>query len=107
MIKTERQKEWESLISNYRTGGQSAKAWCAAHDVTPRQLWYWLRKYRTKDNASPVNSTKWLPVEVGEQAPTHEDSPMLVKVGKASIEVKPGFDSTLFSEVVHILVALC
>ncbi|WP_279286349.1 IS66 family insertion sequence element accessory protein TnpA [Desulfofundulus sp. TPOSR] len=40
MTRNELQKLWETRIAEYRASGQSAKAWCAAHNVTPRQLWY-------------------------------------------------------------------
>ncbi|AOQ22925.1 hypothetical protein MTAT_24380 [Moorella thermoacetica] len=67
MTKAELQKLWENRIAEYRASGQSVKEWCASHDdVTPRQLWYWLRKFKNQKDTSPI--TRWLPVEVSEQA---------------------------------------
>ncbi|MCR4442717.1 MAG: transposase [Peptococcaceae bacterium] len=107
MPKTELQKEWEIRIAEYRASGQTAKEWCAAHNVTPRQLWYWLRKFKNKEDASPVKPTRWLPVEVCEQVSMEQSNALLVKVGQAGIEVRPGFDPALLSQVVRILTTLC
>jgi len=107
MAKTELQQLWEARIAEYRASGQGAKQWCAAHNVTPRQLWYWLRKLRNRKDASPVKPTRWLPVEVCEQSPPDQGNALLVKVGQAGIEVRPGFDPALFSQVVRVLVTLC
>jgi transposase-like protein len=68
MTKAERQKLWEDRIAAYQASGQRVREWCAAHeDVNPRQLWYWLRKYKNKDVVSSGKSNRWLPVEVTDQ----------------------------------------
>ncbi|NHM26002.1 helix-turn-helix domain-containing protein [Desulfofundulus sp. TPOSR] len=104
MTKAEKQKLWETRVAEYRASGQSAKAWCAAHNVTPRQLWYWLRKFK---ESSPAGSTRWLPVELSKQSPSDQGDSLLLKIGQACIEVKPGFDPALLSQVVRVLVSLC
>jgi len=100
-----RRQEWEKRIAEYRASGQSVKEWCIANGVKPQRLWYWLR--RTRENLE-TRSTTWLPVEVGspflgEQA----NAGLVVRVGKASIEVKPGFDTELLSTVVRVLSGIC
>ncbi|WP_428846034.1 IS66 family insertion sequence element accessory protein TnpA [Moorella sp. E308F] len=43
---------------------QRVKEWCASHeDVSPKQLWYWLRKYKKQNGVSSGESNRWLPVE--------------------------------------------
>ncbi len=68
MTRAERQKEWEQRIAKYRASGQSVTEWCAANDVNPERLWYWLRKYKTPKETAPfMKSTQWLPVEISGQ----------------------------------------
>ena len=105
MTRAERQKEWETRIAEYRASGQTAREWCAANEVHPAQLWYWLRKYKPRDTAL-MNSTQWLSVRVGEEAEDLGDS-LIIRVGEASIEVKPGFNPALLSEVVRVLITVC
>jgi hypothetical protein len=38
MTKAERQKLWQSRITQYKASGQNVTAWCAEHDVNPQQL---------------------------------------------------------------------
>ncbi len=50
MTKAERQALWETRIAEYKKSGQSVREWCATHeDVNPKQLWYWLQKYKNQD----------------------------------------------------------
>lgn len=107
MTKAELQKLWEARISEYRASGQSAKEWCTAHNIPIRQLWYWLRKFKNEKDASHVKSTQWLPVELSEQISTDQGKALLVKVGQVGIEVRPGFDPALLSQVIRVLVTLC
>lgn len=108
MTKVELRQEWERRIAEYRASGQSAKEWCATHNVTPRQLWYWLKKCRTgaepRSSGSPV---RWLPVEVSQAPRPGQENELLIRVGPASVEVRPGFDPVLLSEVLKVLMSLC
>ena len=105
MTKLERQKEWENRIAQYRDSGQSVKKWCADNNVKPAQLWYWLRKFKTNDEVHLFHSNQWLPVEVHDYTPM--DNALLVRVGEATIEVKPGFDPAMLSQVIRVLTTLC
>jgi len=106
MTKAERQKKWENRITAYKASGRSTKEWCAAHDLKPHQLWYWLRKHQLADSQTGMSS-RWLPVEFSDPEPENHTSSLLIKVGQATVEVKPGFDPTLLSEIVRTLAALC
>ena len=102
MTQTEKQQQWENRIAEYRASGQSVRQWCASNDVKPERMWYWLRKYKTNgDTFSP--SSQWLPVEVCEHLPVDQNSALMLRVGKACIEVKPGFDPSLLVQVVRAL----
>jgi len=107
MTKAEQQKLWETRIIEYRASGLKAKEWCAAHNVTPRQLWYWLRKFKNQNDSFPARSTRWLPVELSEQSPAEQGDSLLIRIGRARIEIKPGFDPALLSQIVRVLVTLC
>ncbi|GEA17573.1 IS66 family insertion sequence element accessory protein TnpA [Moorella sp. E306M] len=108
MTKAERQALWETRIAEYKKSGQRVREWCATHeDVSPKQLWYWLRKYKNQDVVSSGKSNRWLPVEVTDQTSIEQGHTLLVKIGPASIEVRSGFDPALLSQVVKVLVALC
>ncbi|MGI9862694.1 helix-turn-helix domain-containing protein [Moorella naiadis] len=108
MTKGERQELWATRIAEYQASGQSVKEWCASHeDVSPRQLWYWLRQYKNQNGVLSTQSTRWLPVEIREPSSGDQGNSLLVRIGKTCIEVKPGFDPALLSQVIRVLVAIC
>jgi hypothetical protein len=37
MTKEERQKLWQSRITQYKASGQNVTTWCAEHDVNPQK----------------------------------------------------------------------
>jgi len=103
----ERRLQWEKRIAAYKASGQSVREWCAANGVKPNRLWYWLRRTRTED-VEAVRSTRWLPVEVtGLSGEGGQASGLLVRVGKAGIEVKQGFDPEMLVAVVRALSEAC
>ena len=99
MTKKERQELWETRLAEYRASGQSVTAWCKEHNVNPQQLWYWRRK--EKQQVVEENAVSWLPVDLSE---IKSQSSLLVRIGRATIEVNPGFDPELLLDVVNILV---
>jgi hypothetical protein len=106
VARSELRKEWEQRIAEFRASGQTAVAWCAAHDVNLHRFRYWLRKFPTKRATESTPSVRWLSVKVDEP-PVAEDGILLVRVGSASIEVKPGYNPTLLRQVVQTLATLC
>jgi len=102
----ERRLQWEKRIAAYKASGQSVREWCAANGVKPNRLWYWLRRTRTED-AEP-RATRWLSVSVtGQAGEEREGRELLVRVGKAGIEVRQGFDPELLAAVVRVLSEAC
>ena len=108
MTKTQQQRrqQWQQWIAEYRASGLSAREWCASHGVNPHRLWYWLRRFRTEEESG---ATKWLPVDLHgvETRGQPEDGCLVVRVGKAAVEVRPGFDSELLLAVLRVLLAVC
>lgn len=105
MTQAEKRKMWGSRVAAFKASGQSALAWCTAHDLKPHQLYYWISKFKSEDEPV-VNQTQWLSMEVGELDTIHQSQILKIRVGKAIIEVSPGFDASLLSDVVRTLAVL-
>jgi transposase-like protein len=106
MTKVEQQIEWMAKVTAYKASGLSTKEWCSAHNLKPHQLRYWLRKLQPLDSQT-IEPTRWLPVEFSDPEPKNQVSTLLIRVGQATVEVKPGFDPTLLSDIVRVLSVLC
>ncbi|MDN5348556.1 MAG: hypothetical protein PWP65_2121 [Clostridia bacterium] len=59
MTKAELQKLWATRIAEYQASGQSVKEWCNSRKgISPRQLWYWLRKYKNQVTTQPPQENR-------------------------------------------------
>ena len=99
MTNAERQNFWATRIAEFKASGQSVPVWCANQNVKSHQLWYWLRKEK---QASSKNTLSWLPLDLSD---TGLQSPLLVRVGRVVVEVRPGFDPKLLLDVVKTLIS--
>lgn len=105
MTHIERRQQWKSRIEAYRASGLSAREFCKQHNITKRQLYYWLRKESLEEQTD--NTVQWLPVSLSGKEDTSLSDFLTVKVGPAVIEVRQGFNEELLLHVVKVLSALC
>jgi transposase-like protein len=98
MTRIERQKLWETRITEFKTSGQSAAAWAKENNIKPNQLYYWLRKEKRKEDKE--STITWLPIDFHD---TRSSSSLLVRIGPAAIEVKPGFEPRHLLNIVNTL----
>ena len=63
-------------------------------------MYYWIARFR-EENAQPAWQTRWLQLQTGE--PPVSDCAFEVKVGNATIVVRPGFDPEALTEMVRAL----
>ena len=101
----ELRKLWQARVAAFRASGQSGAAWCAAHQIKEHQLWYWIRRFPI-EHSPQTSPAGWIPVPIHESAEA-AGYPLQVRVGQATIEVRPGFDPALLQQVVRTLTAIC
>lgn len=102
MINAERQAKqetWKERIAEFESSGLSGAKWCAANGLKENQLSYWRRKLKSQGTAQI--ETCWLPVDLREP-----EQPLQIRIGDATIELRPGFDRELFITAVNILRSL-
>lgn len=103
MGKTELHIEWERRIAIFEASGETQAKWCAANDLNVHQLKYWLKKIKGPKSTHETKS-RFTPIVIAETA---TNSTLEIKVGKASVEVRPGYDPTFLADVVKMLKTLC
>jgi len=124
MTNAKRRKLWRDRVADYRASELSVRAWCERNGVTDNQLRYWLARIDEESPASErsepepgVKGSAWARVEIVEEASASEsagpesrsatESQVSVRVGAATIDVRPGFDARLLGEVLRVVVATC
>ena len=58
MTHVERKQKWKARIEAYKASGLSAKEFCKQHNISKKQLYYWLRKESLKEQAG--NTVQWV-----------------------------------------------
>ncbi|WP_127573241.1 IS66 family insertion sequence element accessory protein TnpA [Paenibacillus xylaniclasticus] len=99
-------QDWALRVADYKASGLTMSAWCAANSLSKESLKYWLRKLRNSSPTSSSTATNWLPLTVTSLA-APDASPIIVRIGQASIELRPDFDPYLFRQIVHALESPC
>lgn len=106
MTRAERREMWRERVAEFQASGKSVAAWCREHEFKEHQLRYWLRKFMPVESTQP--STRWLPIAVLEsEQHVDSDGQLLVRVGGATIEIRPGFNPSLLADVVQVLMDRC
>ena len=101
-----RRQDWTLRVADYKASGLTMSAWCTANRRSKESLKYWLRKLKDTSPTPSPTSTNWLPLTVT-NLPVPDVSPIIVRVGQATIELCSDFDPHLLRKIVHALEAPC
>lgn len=113
MTHAKSRKLWQTRVAEYESSGLTMRAWCEQTGFRNGQLRYWLKKAR---EARKSQSQSWVCVDLvddGVSAPSEtgadvgRDSQVSIRMGAATIEIRPGFDSALLSEVLRVVRLTC
>jgi len=105
MTQKDKRIEWEARYAAWKESGQSIAAWCRQQEIKAHQMYYWVQQLEHNDIAAETSSeTQWLTVQVDEEPfPSSGEGPILLHVGAISVEVRPGADMHLLTDIVHVL----
>ncbi len=92
-------KMWQERIRDLEASGLGVREWCEVNGVKMSAVYYWRRKFREEKS-----TLTWAPVEIVDPGPSEG---VIVRVGSFAVEVQPGFEPSLLSEVVLALLRLC
>jgi hypothetical protein len=100
-------------VADYQASELTMREWCEQNGFRVDQLRYWLKKAR---DAGLTQSPLWACVELVDEGisgttkmnPTSTSgTAVTVRVGAATIELRPGFDPVLLAEALRVVVATC
>jgi transposase-like protein len=99
-------EQWQARVLDYESSGLTMRTWCERNGVRDGKLRYWLKKAR-----DARQSQSWAGVEVLDEGvyepSTGLEPKVTVRIGAAVIEVRAGFNQSLLSEVLRVVVAAC
>ena len=107
MSRDKLQKEWERRIAHFKASGMTQTKWCEENGESIHKLKYWLYKIeRQKRNENEKSNWVSMIIE-DETTPDPSDTTLQIKIGQATIEVKPEFNPALLADVVKLLKTIC
>lgn len=111
MTQRDKRIEWESRYDAWKESGLSVAAWCREQSLKEHQMYYWIRKIEDRD-AQPQQKeppiTSWMPVQLDYPiADGIDDGAVFIHFDSISVEVRPGTNMTVVSDVVNLLRKPC
>jgi len=91
-------------VSNFRSSGMTAVAWCSENNMKVSTLRYWLNKFKHESQVDDAGQEVF--IEFKHQDPTAKETPLIVKVGAVSIELYPGFKAETLREAIAAIRSL-
>ncbi|ASK63889.1 hypothetical protein CFK37_19725 [Virgibacillus phasianinus] len=102
--------EWKLRFDAWKESGLSIAKWCREHKLNEPQMYYWVQKFEReiKSPDQETSDTQWLTVDMkDEPAQISSQEPVFIHFGTISVEVRPGANMGLLSDVVQILQNQC
>lgn len=106
MTRKERRAYWAERVAEFRASGQSVAAWCREREIKHHQLRYWLRRLSELGESESANGGPWLSLAVCDE-PWSDEGGLIIRAGRLTVQVPPGCDRRLLSDVVELLARRC
>jgi hypothetical protein len=68
---------------------------------------YWRRKFQRSNSKHPASAGAWIPLEVRDSGSAAENAGICLRIGRVTIDVKPGYDRKLLTDVLQVLESVC
>ena len=69
----------------------------------PETTHYWRKKIKQSERRNNTKGTGWIPLRISDEEASHIN----LRVGRITVEVKPGFDRGLLIELLQAIGAAC
>jgi len=99
-------EEWRKRVDEFLKAGKTQAQWSRDNGIDPKQLSYWIRTFKSKENKSVETKTcRFIPANVIRNN-NQKAVGLSVKIGDATIKIEPGFNKELLLQVVKVLGAI-
>ncbi|WP_373894789.1 IS66 family insertion sequence element accessory protein TnpA [Virgibacillus natechei] len=98
--------EWKVRYDAWKESGQNIAEWCRDQEIKVHLMYYWVQRFeRDKTSSeSETSNTQWVTVQaVDEYFSSEGQEPIFIHVDAISVEVRPGANVRLLSDIVQVL----
>jgi transposase-like protein len=94
------QELWKARVTAFKESNQSLAKWCRDNNIKKSTLYSWIKKLKEKEELTP---RQWMSMTISSDIEAPSAKRLLIRIGKAEIEVQPDFDPSMLVKVVQTL----
>lgn len=103
MNQVEKAAKWAKHIEDYRCSGLTAVQWCEQNGLSVHVLRSWITRLN-KAQKKQSNNPEWIAIK---PSTSNSSSHLVVNIGRATIQIPPGFNIETFRQVIQVLAEQC
>ncbi len=98
---------WQQHVEAFKSSGLTREAYSKENGIRVYQLDYWRKKFLPSKRKPAIDSkNQWVPVKISND-PGEKSSSIDLWIGTVRVEIKPGFDPTLLTEIIRAVDTQC
>jgi hypothetical protein len=99
--------KWQKHVLASAESGLTRKDYCQQNGIGVYQLDYWRRKFHKSNSKPAASAGAWIPLEILDSNSTAENAGIGLRIGRVTIDIKPGYDRKLLADVLQVLESVC
>jgi hypothetical protein len=100
-------ESWRHRVQAFESSGLTRNGYRQRNGIKVHQLDYWRRKFRKLNSTDRGPAGGWIPLKIREDQAIERGSGVCLRIGRLEIEVKPGFDRQILTDVLGIVDPIC
>ena len=101
-------KFWRQHVQAFTDSRKTRVAYCRENRIKTHRLDYWRRKQKESTaEENQVSRKDWIPLQIHEDQAIGKGTGIRLHIGRLTIEVEPGFNPELLTEVIRIVGTAC
>jgi hypothetical protein len=98
---------WRQHVQAFESSGMARSRYCEHNQIRLYGLDYWRKKFRKSDPANASPDKHWIPLQIHDDQAAERGSGICLRIGPVVIDVKPGFDRELLTDVLRVIGPAC
>jgi hypothetical protein len=99
--------KWQRHVQAFAESGLTRRDYCRQNGIAIYQLDYWRRKLQGSTPNHQASAGAWIPLEIRDGVSPAENASIGLRIGRVTIDIKPGYDRKLLTDVLQVLESVC
>jgi hypothetical protein len=100
-------ESWRKHMQAFESSGLTRNGYCQRNGINVYQLDYWRRRIKKSNPPGLASENGWIPLRVRDDQASEKGSGVCLRIGRLAIEVKPGIDRELLTDILRTIGPIC